>query len=967
MDDAGLRHVEAPVLVGRTDELHALAGALAHPPSVTLVEGEAGVGKTRLVREALRQPPARHRTVLTGACPPLREPFPYGPVFDLLRTLETRLPAALNPVCGALRPYLPELAGQLPPPCEPLADQRAGRHRLFRAVRALLAALGEVTVVVEDLHWADDGTRDLLRFVADDPPAGLSLVLSYRREDLPGAGLPLGRAYRRPPGTTTLLMPLQPLDVPGVRALAAALTGGREPDAGFAAALHERTAGIPFAVEELLRALPRSPHTVGGQDRADLLDAAGVPALLREAIAERTAALSPAAADAVHAAAVLRVPAGEHLLARVCGRTVDEAGTATGEALRAGVLHESGPDRYGFRHQLAQQAVYHALPGPERRRLHRSALDALAAQDRPPLIQLAYHARQAGEFGRWLRHGEAAAEAAREMGDVAVAVEALEELLSDPRLPAGERARLAVRLSQEAVVGLSHRRATGLLRRIVRDDGLPDVLRGEIRLNLGLLLSNQAGDAEGGRADTETAVEELRDRPELAARGMAALAMPLWGDHPAEVYLGWIERAESLVGPHADPALRTAVRGNHLTLRMAIGDPRARAEADRFVEEGQPPAGLRELARSCGNFADATAWLGHFEAAHRYRRAGERLAARAGATYLQGIVQGTSLRLEWNTGAWDGLADRATDMLDAVHGVAGITAEAHLVLGMLAVARGEWGEASERFAAAALADPVNAPSPVLASAAGGMVRVHLARGDHAAACAEAMRALALVRRKGVWAWAADLAPMAVAALLRNARAREAVELADEFAAGLAGRDAPLAAAASVACRAIVAAGAARHEEAAAAFEEARERYAVLPRPYSAARVAEAAVRSRIAALPGAAAGRPVPHRLAGELGAPAEEFARLGATRDAARCRRELRGSGHATPSHRGRRGYGDRLSPREAEVARLVALGHTNREIADVLFLSPRTVEQHVAKVLRKLGLTSRGDVAGPALPEGG
>ncbi|EHN77540.1 LuxR family transcriptional regulator fused with ATPase domain, partial [Streptomyces coelicoflavus ZG0656] len=107
-----------------------------------------------------------------------------------------------------------------------------------------------------------------------------------------------------------------------------------------------------------------------------------------------------------------------------------------------------------------------------------------------------------------------------------------------------------------------------------------------------------------------------------------------------------------------------------------------------------------------------------------------------------------------------------------------------------------------------------------------------------------------------------------------------------------------------------------------------------------------------------------------DMGAVAEEFAALGATRDAARCRRVLRGTGVVTPSRRGRRGYGDALSPREREVARLVSLGHTNREIADVLFLSPRTIEQHVAKVLRKLGVSSRADVPAevPAdVPAGG
>ncbi|MEI5101805.1 AAA family ATPase [Streptomyces sp. PmtG] len=198
---ASLLHTaETPVLVGRTEELRSLTEAVARTPSVALVEGEAGIGKTRLIREALRHPCLRGRHVLVGSCRPLREPFPYGPVFDLLRHLSDTLPAALSPVCGALRPYLPELADRLPCAPDPLHDPRARRHRLFRAVRALLDALGPAVVVVEDLHWADDGTRDLLRFLVDEPPRTLSAVLSFRREELPGAGLPLGRAYHHPPG-----------------------------------------------------------------------------------------------------------------------------------------------------------------------------------------------------------------------------------------------------------------------------------------------------------------------------------------------------------------------------------------------------------------------------------------------------------------------------------------------------------------------------------------------------------------------------------------------------------------------------------------------------------------------------------------------------------------------------------------------------------------------------------------------
>ncbi|AZM47392.1 helix-turn-helix transcriptional regulator [Streptomyces sp. WAC 06738] len=955
------RPAEAPVLVGRARELGALVDAVTRAPSVAMVEGEAGIGKTRLIREALRDPAVRGRRVLLGGCRPLREPFPYGPVFDLLRHLAGGLPTALSPVCGALRAYLPELADRLPPAPELLSDLRARRHRLFRAVRALLDAAGETVMVVEDLHWTDDGTRDLLRFLVDDPPDGLSAVLSYRREDLPGSGLPLGRAYRQPPGTTAVVIPLRPLDVHGVRGMFTALTGAAESSDAFTAELHRRTAGIPFVVEEVVRALPAAEHGAphGGPEHGAPHAAFArmpVPTRLQEAVADRMSVLSPAAADAVRAASVLRVPAGEALIAAVVRGTPGQPAApadsaAVREALRAGVLHEWGEDRYGFRHALAQQAVYAGLLGPDRRRLHRQAMRALAAEDPQPLIQLAYHAHHGGEPARWQRYAEAAAASAREMGDLALAVGVLEELLSDGRLGRPERARIAVDLSRDAVVGLTHHRATALLHDIVRDRHIPEGVRGEIRLNLGLLLYNQAGRYEEGRVSTEVAVAELHARPALAARGMAALAMPSWGDHPRQVYEAWIARAEALVAHESDPAVRTAVRGNHLALRMSLGDPAVRAEADGLVAGPGPGTHRRQVARACGNFADAATCLGHYQAAQRYRGEGRRLAAECGAAFLEGIVEGTALRLEWYAGRWRGLAERCRHTLDTVQGVSSIAADAHLVLGLLASALGEWDEAAAELAAAGLADPRNAPAPVLATAAGAMTRLLAARGDPERARAEAERGLARIRRKDIWPWAGDLAPPAVTALVRAGELRAAEEVTAELAAGIAGRDAPLAAAALRACRGIVAAGRRRPEEAAGLFTAAQRAYAALPQPYSAARAGEAAARCRLPAATG-----PEPAR---ELAAFAQQFTDLGAIRDAARCRRVLRGHNVPLPSRRGRRGYGDQLSPREREVARLVALGHTNREIADVLFLSPRTVEQHVAKLLRKLHVGSRSEVA--------
>ncbi|RGA00497.1 LuxR family transcriptional regulator, partial [Microbispora triticiradicis] len=145
----------------------------------------------------------------------------------------------------------------------------------------------------------------------------------------------------------------------------------------------------------------------------------------------------------------------------------------------------------------------------------------------------------------------------------------------------------------------------------------------------------------------------------------------------------------------------------------------------------------------------------------------------------------------------------------------------------------------------------------------------------------------------------------------------------------------------------------RHADAAGLFARARRAYGVLPQPYAAARAAEGEARARLALGDGAATPA---------LRETAERYARLGATHDAARCRRLLREIGVEVrlPGGRGRKAGG--LSQREKEVARLVALGRTNREIADVLFLSTRTVETHVATVLRKLGVRSRTQIAPPA-----
>ncbi|GGO01954.1 LuxR family transcriptional regulator [Microbispora rosea subsp. aerata] len=969
--------VPSPPLVGRATELRTLIDAVARPPAVVLVEGEAGIGKTRLVRAALDRLPSGDRAVLLGYCHQIREPFPYGPVFEALRDIRGRLPSPhrLNPVTGTLRDHLPELAGALPPSPQPLDDPRAERHRVFRAIRALLAAVGPAVLVVEDLHWADDGTLDLLRFLAGQPPQGLAVVATYRRDGT--AGPPLGRAYRHQPDTANVVVRLEPLDASGVASLAGALLERSDLSPGFVARLHERTAGIPFVVEELVRSLPASPPGADDPDALDrAVDHAGVPLLLREAMAERMAGLSPAAARAVQAAAVLRLPAGEQLITAVAGDPEapdfagpgvawpgsasaagpGRAGTASAglaEALRAGVLYEHPGGRYGFRHALAQQAVYDAIPGPERRSAHVRAMAALAAMDAPPLVQLAFHARQAGDTAAWVRHGTAAAQQAAAMGDTALAVEVIEGMLDDPDLPVRDRGPLVLMLSRFAATGLSHQRVVRLLRQVLRGDFLSPDVRGEVRLNLGVVLSNQAGDAAAGRLEIMAALAELSDRPTLAARGWASMAMPEWGTQPLAEHAEWMARAEALVAAADDPELSAAVLANRASFEMTTGSPAAFEVAACLPAADPRTAVRREVARAYCNLHDSATTVGLYAEAERFARDGRRLALETGAHYPAFLLDASTIRRQWLTGQWDGLRDRAASLGESATETPLVAVDLWLVLGLLALATGEWEEAVRQFHRAGLDAPDDRNIPIVTAASGGLVDLHLARGSVDEAVAEAGRAVARLRRKGVWVWGASLVPSAVTAFARAGRARTAAELVDEYAAGIAGRVAPAAHAALDHARAALAAAEARHADAAALFARAREAYAALPQPYAAARAAEGQARAGLA----------LGDRAAAEgLRDAAQWYGRLGATHDAARCRRALRDIGADIPLPRGGRRAGGGLSQREREVARLVALGRTNREIADVLFLSTRTVETHVATVLRKLGVRSRTQIAPPA-----
>lgn len=912
----------------RSAELDRLLRAVRRSPETVLIEGEAGSGKSRLVQELLRHPSMDDQPVLEGVCPPMRVPLPYGPVIEAVRRGAGRLDTrGFSPLVGSLRELLPELAG-LPVSTCSVTEESVRRSRIFRAFRELLVQLGPAVVVIEDVHRSDRETWDLLQYLCSEPPPGVVLVLTCRRPSgsLPGnySALKVGTRIR-----------LEPMDAAQVGRLAAHVLGTPGVPEDFAAELHARSAGNPLWVQEVARGVRALRPTAL---TPSLLDDIETPSLLLDAVQDLLTASGRAATAVIRAAAVLGEPATEQDLGHVAGLPVRRVPSAVVRAIGTGGLYERTPGHYGPRHHLAAQAVRTTIPGPLRTRLHARAAELLAQCSDCRPARLAHHYRQSGDAAAWVRHTLTAVDQEMGAGDATVAVALLERALTETALPAHARDLFAVRLSRAVLDGITSAGTIDHLRSILRQDCLSSVARGEVRLNLGRWLINQAGELEAGRTEIEAAVTDLRERPELAARGMAALALPSFGTGPVETHMHWLHRAECALSDSADAETIAAVHTNRLSARMLMGDPRVWSD---IAELERTLPSTTQRTRAYFNLADSATWNGHYDRAHAFLVEGRKLSG-GKETFLSMLGDGTSLRLSAATGRWADLPHAA----DRVIALAGerefLAADAWLATGWLSLWQGARAAAVHHFDAALRTAPHNVP--VVASARAGRASALLTQGRTAAACWEADQALSRLREKGNWIWGAELVPIAVRAFVRGNRTDDATELLDEFGSGLTGKEAPLATAAAHAGHGALAQASGAVSAAAAHYVRAARHYEKLPHPAAAAAAYEAAAHCFTDADDRMAA--------AAQLSAALALYTALGTTHDIARCQRHLR---QHEGSRRGRKGYGQELSPREKEVATLAGQGMTNPQIAELLVLSCRTVEQHVARALRKLNLGSR------------
>lgn len=948
-------------------------------PTLVLVEGDAGMGKSRLVHRLLELPQARAVARLVVTFRPsgglvVADPLGPEPRVGSSAVPGRRLNGSGAPGTARDEPAEPATAtATATAPTTPTAPSAARgqeaaplgvRLTAYQALEALLASARPALLVAEDLHHADDDCLALLRRLLREPPAPFAAVLTYRPEQLPRAGLPLGRAVDYPARLSVVRWRLEPLDEGGVRCVAGELLGAWRCPQEFVARLKQRSGGVPQVLVDLLRMLRdaaddrdshhRPPGDRDVQERgftAGDVDGVGVPVRLAELVLERTAALPEPYRPIVWAAAVLDEPADARDLAAVAGCPGDEGRTALIAALAGSVLREMNEGRYGFAVPLAATALYAQLPGPVRERLHHRAAAMLAAREPVPWARIARHWRGGGRTEDWLR-------AAEHLGrDDEAAVALLEEALDTGGLPADKRGRLALTLARGAVLGRRSEGTTRILRGIVEDPALPAADRGEIRLELGLLLHNRKRCFEEGRTELRRAADELAEaeRPALAARAMAALANPFFPGASLAENVTWLERAETAAEESGDRAARTATAACRATVLMNTGDLDAWRLVARLPRDCPDRAGRQQVARGLCNTANGAVYLGHYRRADELLTEGIELAARSGAPFLERVGRGTALFRDWLTGRWEGLAERCTGLVAED----GSASDARVVLALLALAKGDWEAVRDWLPRG---DRVHGTYrvfetcevPVAATAAGARIRLLLARQHVGPAAEAAAAAWAWLAGKGVWVWGAELAPWVVLAHTGAGQRQQARRVVAEFAAGLTGRDAPSATAALLWCRALLAEADGEPARARECFQQAGAAYAGLPHPYARALMAEGAGRCALL-LGGDEADTAVE-----DLTRAVAELTGLGAVWDAARVRATLRASRPAAPRRSpGRPAYAERMSPREGEVAELAATGLTNREIAATLYLSPRTVEQHVARAMRKLGIASRQGLA--------
>ncbi|MEU9328213.1 AAA family ATPase [Streptomyces canus] len=962
-------------LIGREDELARLSGVLEHARSgearAVLVAGDAGVGKTRLLDEVTGRAATAGMTVLTGHCVDLGDVgLPYLPFTEVLGALaqDERFADAL-----AAYPAVGRLLGG------GAVGDSGGRLRLFEGIAGLLADLSDIApllLVLEDLHWADQSSRDLLRFLLSRgilqrsaggaPTHRLAVLASYRADDLHRRHplRPLLAELVRLPGVERL--ELRPMADGEVARLVRSLREGPLPD-HTVRRIVERAEGNAFYAEELLAA-------TGSGD-------GGVPSGLADVLLIRFEQLSDTAQQVLRTAAVAGRRVEHDLLRDAVRLPEEELETALREAIGRQLLVPGEGDTYAFRHALAREAVYADLLPGERARLHGAFARLLDGRGHraESAAERAHHYRESHDLAEALAASLEAADHAQRVGAPAEELRHLEAALDlwsavEPTArPSGEgvdRVRLMLRASAAAAHTGELHRAVSLTRAALAGVG-------------------QEADSELAARVRYTLAGNLMSVDNLTAAfaySSEALAM-IPADPPSRTWV-WAAATHVMAARHVgenEVALRVARQALDTAERLGVPDAQADLLISLAVLEGggrRTEAGrerlsqARELARRAGstpvemralfNLAVGCFESGHLDECLPWLTEGLDRARRAGLLSSPYPMEMRYLRLLvlYTLGRWDDCVRAAHADAEVLPAAGGYTMAPALYVGL---ARGDL-RATDRArallegpfdwmatlvagialtdAAALRGDPEDAVQRMRSTVAaltddtGALPHVTV-RLATLALSAVADRADDL-RRKGDQAgarrWAETATELVEPARTTAAHGERGIPQGPEGQAWLARAEAEWTRAQSgpdpeAWARAVAA------FDFGDVYEPARCRLRYAEALLAADRREEAAAEARAAR----------------------EVFARLGATVLLEQVDELIRRGrlAEASPT-------ASLLTAREQDVLRLLARGRSNRQIGEELFITGKTASVHVSNILAKLGAASRTEAVAVAYRKG-
>jgi DNA-binding CsgD family transcriptional regulator len=954
---------ETPLL-GRATELRALDTALdwlgSREAGFAVIAGEPGVGKSRVLEELAARAAGRGHLVLAGRAAEFERELPFAVWVDALDAYLGTLDTTRLQRMGVER--IEDLAGIFPSIGDSeIATVADDRFRAHRAVRELLDGLGAtrgLVLVLDDLHWADEASLELLEALARRPPERAVLIAGGHR---PAAELdPLRAALDR--AARAIPLELGPLE----REDADRLVPAELPPAQRVELL-AAAGGNPFYLEQLAR-VPGSAGRGGG---GEVLEGGfRVPAGVAASIAEELAALPDQARTLLHGAAVAGEPFDLCLAAAAAGVDLDTALEAVDAALAVELVRPTAaPGQFLFRHPLVRRAIYSAAGERFRLMAHRRAAAGLAARGADPSARAHHVARSAAP-------GDGSA--------IELLVEAGDQRM--PRAPAsaafsyGDALRLLADGDQARRADLLTRRARGLLaagRLEESHDAMAEALRlvppgGSMQL-VGLLaeLELWLGKPQAAVERLRGAIDDLADAdPGPAA--LLGLRLMLIDRQRSRLEAALAHGQEALAAAQRaqDDAVLAAVEATFAELAAHVDVAAARklhdgasARVDGLPEERLPDALDALYALGWG-----AVHLESYDDAVRYFRRGLEVARRAGAEGFVMTLRTEPIEPLIRAGRVKEALAAADDAVEAARlrpsprflwWALWLRSAALMRAGELDPSRRDFDEAAE------IADRL--PLRELVDLWMGYLRANLLslRGDHAAAVAALIEAgggpelprIPPMDRQQAW-------EILVAAALDRRdfpAAREWVAEAERSAgesglAGLAGFAARVRARTALA-EGDAAAGVRAAAESVASFEQLSPLETARSRVLQGECLAAAGRRSEAVAV----------------LQEAEEALHGLGVERLRADAARALRRLGRRTPPRLAKvapqpsaappapaaAALPEVLSPREREIALLVHRQRTNRQIAEELFLSEKTVQTHLRNIFSKLGVSSRVAVA--------